>query len=346
MKRIIFPVLAVATAIVMVILRPGLKEEGKSGDYLDVSGVVEATEVDLAPRVPGRIDWLCCSVGDHLKAGDTAFRLDDRELKATIEEARATVDLARASLRIAEEELRNAKILVKAARYELKAQKSEIERLAALTGDADRNLKRVEKLFGEGGVTERMLDEARTAYEANRSMLSSARARKKVLEMKLQTAMVNENVAEAKLAYARARLAERSASLDALKVKLDEMAVVSPLDGTVVYKAFERGEVVNAGVPVYTVHDLEDLWVLAEIEETEIGSIRLGAPAEVVAASIPGRKFGGTVSEIGRVGEFATQRNVLRGTSDVRTFRVKVKVDKPEGLLKSGMSVRVRIYRR
>ncbi|MDO8426936.1 MAG: hypothetical protein Q7T24_05425, partial [Deltaproteobacteria bacterium] len=66
--------------------------------------------------------------------------------------------------------------------------------------------------------------------------------------------------------------------------------------------------------------------------------------ADVIAAGMPERVFAGRITEIGAVGAFATQRDVTRGRSDIKTFRVKAGVEKPEGLLKPGMTVKVRIY--
>jgi HlyD family secretion protein len=69
----------------------------------------------------------------------------------------------------------------------------------------------------------------------------------------------------------------------------------------------------------------------------------LGNDASVTVESRPGKVFRGRVSEIGRYAEFATQRDVTRGRQDIKTFRVKIKVDDKEGILKPGMTVSVEI---
>lgn len=66
-------------------------------------------------------------------------------------------------------------------------------------------------------------------------------------------------------------------------------------------------------------------------------------PFTPIVDGLPGRKFQGRVSEIGRYAEFATQRDVVRGREDIKTFRVKVRVDDPGGFLKPGMTVEVMI---
>jgi HlyD family secretion protein len=265
----------------------------KARELIDVSGTIEATEVDLTSKVPGRIQWLCCREGDYVKAGEVSVRIDDMELKARVEEGMASIDLASASLKIVEGELKNANLRVEAARDELMAQESEVERLITLTEDAKINLERARKLFESRTISQKDLDDARTNYEANHAMLASVRARKKVFDIKLETSIVDLNLAESRQSYARAQVSEAQARLKVFKAQLADMEIPSPINGVIFYKSFEAGEIVSPGASIYTVHDLNDIWALAEIEESKIGIIKLGAMARVTATSIPDREFGG-----------------------------------------------------
>ena len=110
-------------------------------------------------------------------------------------------------------------------------------------------------------------------------------------------------------------------------------------EGSLRYALTEEGEIASPGNPVYTIHNLQRVWARVDVEETDIGRIRLGDKAIVLAGALPDRRFEGEIIEIGQEGEFATQRDVSRGRQDIRTFRVKVLIKKPEGLLKPGMTV-------
>ncbi|MEK7851937.1 MAG: efflux RND transporter periplasmic adaptor subunit, partial [Deltaproteobacteria bacterium] len=92
--------------------------------------------------------------------------------------------------------------------------------------------------------------------------------------------------------------------------------------------------------------DLEDLWVRADIEETLIGRVRVGEEAVISIDGMPGISFKGTVAEIGREADFATQRDVTRGRQDIKTFGVKIKTTDKTGALKPGMTVMVNIPRK
>ncbi|MBI5598283.1 MAG: efflux RND transporter periplasmic adaptor subunit [Deltaproteobacteria bacterium] len=200
------------------------------------------------------------------------------------------------------------------AKARVKEAAAGVERVAALLDDAKKDFLRVSSLYKEGVVTERELDSAKARQSSLFAELESARARLKIFE-----------------------------------VGLKDTGVLSPVDGTVVYRAYETGEMVSPGVAVYTVHDVENIWARVDVEETVLGGIKLGGRAVVTARALAGMEFEGEVVEIGRVGEFATQRDVTRGRPDIRTFRIKVAINRRgrlvgghDGSLKAGMTVNVR----
>ncbi|MBI3755852.1 MAG: efflux RND transporter periplasmic adaptor subunit [Deltaproteobacteria bacterium] len=320
------------------------KKPEKPSDCIETTGLVETTEVGLSPKIAGRIDWLCCKEGDSIKAGALAVRLDDKELKAKVLQGRKALNAAQASFRISEANLENVKLEVDAVKAEVQAAEAEVSRMNALAEDAKKNLQRVSGLFKDGLISEREMDAAKTNHDANYAQLDSARARKRAADAKLKTSISNIKATEAQVSSAKAKAQESQAALNVLETQLKDTGIISPIDGVVVYKAFEAGEVVNVGAPIYTVHDLKNIWARVDIEETTVGEIRLGNKAVITASAMPDREFAGEVIEIGREGEFATQRDVTRGRSDIRTFRVKIGIQEPNGLLKSGMTVKAKIY--
>lgn len=321
-----------------------LKKPEKPSGCIETTGIVEATEVGLGPKIAGRIDWLCCKEGDAVKAGELAVRLDDKELKARVLQGRKSLKAEEASLNISEANLENARLEIDAVRAEVQTAEAEVARTNALAEDAKKSLQRVSGLFKDGLISEREMDAAKTNYDANNAQLDSVRARKRAADVKLKISLSSIRTSEAQVSSARAKVEESQAALNVLEAQLKDTEIISPIDGVVAYKAFETGEVVNAGSSVYTIHDLKNIWARVDIEETKIGDLRLGNTAKITASAMPDKEFSGEIIEIGREGEFATQRDVTRGRSDIRTFRVKIGIGKPDGLLKSGMTVRARIF--
>ena len=102
----------------------------------------------------------------------------------------------------------------------------------------------------------------------------------------------------------------------------------------------------NPGVTILTIIDMADLYARIDVEETEIGNIALNQEAVIRAEGPAGKGFRGKVIEIGRYGEFATQKDVTQAQQDIKTFRVKIGLPNTEGLLKPGMTVEVEIPRK
>lgn len=192
---------------------------------------------------------------------------------------------------------------------------------------------------------------AQAQAEANRAKVQLTDAETKLVRARdlfkkhftsqqdLDDALAARNEADAGYEAAKAAVAYD-------QVKLDEATIASPLDGTVVYKAFAVGEMVSPGQTVLTVVDTRHLYARVDIDETRIDGVELGAPATVTTIGEPHHTFAGRVSEIGRYADFATQRDVTHGRQDIRTFRVKIAVDNRAGMLKPGMTVEVVIPRK
>jgi RND family efflux transporter MFP subunit len=154
----------------------------------------------------------------------------------------------------------------------------------------------------------------------------------------LDDALAARNEAEAALQAAQAAVAYD-------RVKLDETRIISPMDGTLVYQFFAAGEIVSPGQTILTLVDTRHLYARLDVDETRIDDLALGTPARLSTLGKPPHRINGRVSEIGRYADFATQRDVTRGRQDIRTFRVRVAVDDPQGVLKPGMTVEVTIPR-
>lgn len=316
----------------------------KSKDYVEAVGVIEAAEVRLSAKSSGAIKWLCCKEGDNINAGDEAARLDNRELLARLEEREAVLRGAEESLNAALADVDNARAQSEAARFEQQGAQGEVRRITAFLDEAKADYERAKSLFDEGFVTRKDLDAAKTSLDALSAELDSAVARSLTADANYRTSRAHIKSIEARVPVAIAKKAEAEAELKALKAALDDTIVRSPITGVAAYKAFEAGEFVRQGDGIYTVHDLKDIWARIDVEETDIGRIRLGAPAEVRPSGLTDKSYNAKVIEAGEVGGFATQRDVTRGRQDIKTFRVKAGIETPDGRLKPGMTVNVRIY--
>jgi len=143
--------------------------------------------------------------------------------------------------------------------------------------------------------------------------------------------------ARTKAASLRADAEKLKASLDLAQTRLDFTQLKSPLDGYVLVKSALPGEVVQIGSPVFTAVDLDNLWVTAYINETDLGKVKLGQKAYVQTDTYPGKKYKGEVSFISSQTEF-TPKYIQTSEERVKyVYRIKVRVDNSSLDLKPGM---------
>ncbi|MBF6559918.1 MAG: efflux RND transporter periplasmic adaptor subunit [Candidatus Binataceae bacterium] len=141
----------------------------------------------------------------------------------------------------------------------------------------------------------------------------------------------------------RAAVVAAKANVQYYGDQIADMVIRSPITGVVVSKALQVGEWVTPGTPILTVDDLSTIWARVDVEETDLGAIRLGQPA---LTARPPQVYTGRVMAIGQEGQFATETDVRRGRQDIRTFYVKVRVLQAGGDVKPGMTAEVTFSRR
>lgn len=342
-RKKIIPVIILILIISVVIIYQQLYKEKDVVGYIETTGDVEATEVEVSPKIAGRIVWLCCASGDAVRIGDQAVRLDSAELNARLAGAKAAVVSLREALIEAQVSRENAVAALDASKADVAAAQAEVRRVEALLVDAKANLERAEGLFSSEFITKKEMDSAKAQHDALSASLAIAMARSRTADANVRSFSAGVKAADAKISTSRSRVNEALAAEAAAVVALAETVIKTPMDGTVVYKSYELGETVSPGASIYTLNDLSNIWVRADIEETVIGKVKLGAPVQVFLNNQFDRPYDARVIEIGERGGFATQRDVTRGRRDIKTFMVKASLLKPDGVFKPGMSVTVRI---
>ena len=335
---IVFVILAIA-GISFIIYNQREKNDGA----VRTSGIVEGIEVNLASKIQGRISEICCNEGDSIRQGQVAVRLESNDLKASMEQAAAGVERAKADIRNTEAGIENAKANVRNTEAGIKSAEADLEKARVEAEEAKKDRDRAAELFKKDFISKASYDQAVAAYDSAVAVqrASAAKLNAASAGMNAATAQLKESFSQ--LNSSKAALKESEAGLAFSRSKFEDTTIYSPVSGTIVYKALEKGETVNPGSVILTLVELDNLYVRVDIEETLVSNVVLGGDASVTVESMPGKVFRGKVSEIGRYAEFATQRDVTRGRQDIKTFRVKIKVDDKEGILKPGMTVSVEI---
>jgi len=136
---------------------------------------------------------------------------------------------------------------------------------------------------------------------------------------------------------ARAAIQGAEAQVGLIDAQLEEMVAVSPIEGVVLVKAAEVGEVLAAGVPVVEIGDLDHPWLRGYIGEEDLGRVQLGAPVKITTDSFPEKVYDGRVSFISSEAEF-TPKQIQTSSERVKlVYRIKIEVSNPERELKLNM---------
>jgi len=359
-----------------------------------VTGLV----VHVGAKDDTRVQKVFVRTGDEVVEGQVVVRLDYADLEAGVQQAQAHLAAQESELKRAEKELeftiRQSAATVHEAEAQLSAAgarlaQAEAERdmqtrqqpdevrhaEAALTSaksqltDAEATLRRMEKLFEQGAVSQHGLDTARTHYQvalaavkAAEAALAMAQAKDyegRIREQHVATRAAEERQALAGLESAhttermialreeevlarRAAVAEAEAALDAARARLSDAVLRSPVNGVVVRgpgQSIKDGEVVVNGQPIVTIVSTEvPLWISASVSELYVDRVREGQPALIRLDAFRRRWFHGKVEKVGRATEFASDQS-----SPWMVQRVPLKLSfNPEGVdVRHGMTCRV-----
>jgi HlyD family secretion protein len=311
-----------------------------------LTGVVVANRVVVSARTPGRIRKLAVQEGTRVERGDTVAQLDDEELEAERARQLALVEQLSAGVRQAYDaatlEDERARGGVVAAEAQLKVTRSQRDEAAAGFDQLLKDSERLRRLFNEGLVPYQDVEQLEAEVKASAARVRSLMEQVERAEADLALARANEGrarIAWSELEQTEARLAQARAQLAQVEARFSETEVRAPLAGMVSVRVAREGEVVQAGDPIVTIADLDDVWVRAELEESALGRITLGQTLEVELAS--GERLSGPVTFIEPEAGFATQRDVSRVKRDIKVFGIKVALSNPERRVHHGMTAYV-----
>ena len=320
--------------------------DGHDRGSLRLTGVVAAEEVVVAAKAAGRIERLAVQEGSWVRAGDLVAELDQDELRAEQRHQEAVVQQLSARLRQAREvallEADRARERVIAAEAQLKAARSQQGEAEATYDQRSKDDERARSLLESGLLARQEAERIHTE-----ALLAGARSRAQADQVArfasdLDMARANQrqaDVARSDVAQTEAEVEQANAALAQVRARLADASVRAPLRGLVSVRVAREGEVVRPGDPIVTIVDPDDVWVRAEVEESQVGRVGVGLGLDV---ELPwGERRRGRVTLVEPEGQFATQRDVSRAKRDIRTFGIRVGVPNADRRLHQGMTAYV-----
>jgi HlyD family secretion protein len=311
------------TSILPVLLPLGLLL-ACGDDPTILQGETDAKQVNVAAKVSGRVDSLYVLEGDSVRRGQIVATLDGPEIRAKAAQALAARDAARAIRDKARHGSREE---------DIRAARNNWLRAVASATIAETTYARLDRLQREGVISTQKRDEAEATLRASREGAEAAKA-----QFDLATAGTRSEDRAA--AFADLRRAEGAVA--EAESYVSENVLRSAVNGQVLLKILEQGELVAPGQPVISIVDLSDQWFTLNLREDRLAGLRIGDTllATIPAVDSAARPF--AVYYISPLGAFATWRATREaGGFDVRTFEVRARPVRPLPALRPGMSALV-----
>lgn len=286
---------------------------------LQLSGTVDARQVDVAFQVPGRILQLRADEGQAVRAGEPIAELDAADYRLGAERAQAQAASAQKAL---------AALQAGARPQELRGAEAAVEQAQADARFARQEVVRTQDLVAQKFVAPQQMDRVRSASDT-----ADARLR----QVRESLALLRAGARKEDIERAQAELDAATAALASARRQLGYVSVPSPVDGVVSVRLAEAGQVVGAGQPVLRIAELGKPWVRVYLAEADLARVQIGQPVQVRVDGLPGQVFTGRLAFISPQAEFTPKTVETKALRVDLVYRAKIEVDDTRRLLKIGM---------
>ncbi len=249
------------------------------------NGRLEAIQVDVAPKRPGRIAEVLAHEGDWVERGQTVVRMDTAELEARLRQAKAEV-------RRCKEGVRYAAAIIAQRESELKLARS--------------NLHRTYQLYENDNISRKNLDYDQTAVQTAKATLAAAKT---------------------KFADAEVQVEAMTATMERIKIEINDGTLAASVSGRVLYRLAEPGEVIAAGGKILTLIDLNDVYMTLFLPARFAGRVAIGAEARIVLDTAPNVAIPAKVSFVSPKAQFTPKEVETQTEREKLEFRIKVQID-------------------
>lgn len=368
MKRILGLIVLAAVLIAALILSQNRYVP------LKVSGFLEADDIRPGSRVGGRVKQVLIEEGQSVSKGELLFELEPYDLLerraeavAGLAEAKAnyeklvagfrTEEIAKAQAQVDQLKARLTLLVNGPRQQEIDSAVAELQLADAEYRLAKAKQTRIETLFAKKSASKDELDTANTELQAT---AARKEVRQKALDLLKEGTRIEEiEEARAKLkqaeedwqllkngnrrediAQAKAAVNKAEASLQVIDDQIQELKIFSPLDGTIEAVTLQPGDLVGSNVPVISILDWNHLWVRCYVPENHL-DIHIDQEVDVTIDSYPDKVFKGRVTFVSRQAEFVPRNVQTPEERSKQVFRIKVRIEGQDKLLRPGMSADV-----
>lgn len=318
-NRTLLLTMACVVAAVLVIAIIGFIFMNRPDNFIE--GQVEGTDIRISGKLPGRVAEFYVQEGDTVKAGDTLVHIHSSVVDAQLGQAEAMRTVATATDKKVDAGTRIQIINTAASLL------SQAEAAEAIT---KKTYQRMERLYGEGVISEQKRDEAKAAYDAAVAAKNAAASQLSLAKAGAQ--QEDKTAAEAMVKAADSGVAQVNAILE-------DSYLTAPFDGTIDQIYPEVGELVAMGAPIMNLLRTGDRYVVFNVREELLNDMPMGKELKVMIPALGKKEINVKVYYIRDMGSYATWRSTKStGSYDSRTFQIKARPTEEIDGLRPGMS--------
>lgn len=273
------------------------------------NGRIEAVEIDISTKAPGRIKQILVSEGDFVAAGQVLAQMDTEQLEAQKRQAQA--QWRRAVIGVD-----TARSIIVQRQAEKTAAEAVVAQRQAQLDVAARKLTRSEQLIKTNTVSQQVLDDDRATAEGSRSAVGAAQAQ-------LAAADAAIGAAKAQLVDAEAAVEAARAVIESITADINDGTLKSPRDGRVQYRVAQPGEVLSAGGRVLNLVDLGDVYMTFFLPTAQAGRIAIGSDVRLVLDAAPQYVIPAEVTFVADVAQFTPKTVETEEERQKLMFRIK-----------------------
>ena len=283
------------------------------------NGRIEAVEINIATKTPGRVQEILVNEGDFVTAGQVLARMDTTQLHAQLRQAEA--QLRRAIIGVD-----TAKSLVAQREAEKKSAAAVIAQRNAEFDTANRKLQRSEQLIKTNAVPQQVLDDDRAAAEKATAAVAAAEAQLAAAEAAISSGRAQVVDAEASIDAAKA-------AVESIKADINDSALIAPRDGRVQFRVAQPGEVLAAGGRVLNLVDLGEVYMTFFLPTAQAGRVAIGSEVRLVLDAAPQWVIPAKATFVADVAQFTPKTVETEDERQKLMFRIKAHIS-PELLRK------------
>ena len=289
-----------------------LRPQGPGEGFVSGNGRIEATEVDVAAKLGGRVQSILVKEGDFVTAGQPLAHMQIDTLEASHDEAKARHQQAVAAVANAEAQVAVRESDRQAALALVAQRQSELDA-------AQRRLARSQTLVREGASSDQEVDDDRARERSLEAAVVASRAQ-------AEAAQAAITAARTQVASARAAVTAAQATVARIQADIDDSALVAPRSGRVQYRIAQPGEVIGGGGKVLNLVDLSDVYMTFFLPEPVAGRLALGSEVRIMLDAAPQLVIPAKVSFVASTAQFTPKTVETASERQKMMFRVKAQI--------------------